>query len=516
MRIHKLGTITRLLAVLLLLGTATLAPVPGLAQEFTIGTIAGTAERDFIGDGGTVVQARLNVADGVAVDGAGAVYFADRDNHRIRRVDPSGAITTIAGTGQPGFSRDGGPAVQARLDGPAGVALDGAGAVYFADLGNHRIRRVDPSGIITTIAGTGQPGFSGDGGSAVQARLNVPVGVAVDGTGAVYFADSGNHRIRRVDPSGIITTIAGTGEPGFSGDGGPAVRAQLGGPSGVAVDGAGGVYFVDRNNDRVRRVDPSGVITTIARNRRITVNHGSAGMEGVAVDGAGAVYFIDPINDRIRRVDPSGVITTIAGPVVAGRGEGTASGAGAVYLADPYYHRIRRVYPPGASGTIAGTGEPGFSGDGGPAVQARLNGPNSVAVDRAGGVYLADRDNHRIRRVDPSGIITTIAGTGERGFSGDGGPAVQAQLDGPEGVEVDEAGGVYFVDRNNDRVRRVDPSGVITTIQGTGEGGATVQGRLGGPAGVAVDGAGAVYFADSVNDRIHKLTPTGGAAGPPR
>ena len=468
MRIHKSGAFTRMLAVLLLFGMATLVPVPGLAQEFTIGTIAGTGEGGFSGDGGPAIRARLNGLYGVAVDGAGAVYFADRDNHRIRRVGTSGAITTIAGTGEPGFSGDGGPAVQAQLNIPAGVAVDGAGAVYFADRDNHRIRRVGTSGAITTIAGTGEYGFSGDGGPAVQAQLRGPTGVAVDGAGAVYFADRDNHRIRRVDPSGTITTIAGTGERGFGGDGGPAVQAQLRGPTGVAVDGAGAVYFADRINDRIRRVDPSGAITTIAG----TVDALGASW---AADEEGALYFAGGADHRIRRRDPSGAITT-----------------------------------------IAGTGEPGFSGDGGPAVQARLNGPYSVAVDRAGAVYVADRDNHRIRRVDPSGAITTIAGTGERGFSGDGGPAVQAQLDGPEGVEVDEAGGVYFVDRNNDRVRRVDPSGAITTIAGTGEGGATVQGRLGGPTGVAVDGAGAVYFADSGYHRIHKLTPTGGAAAPPR
>ena len=372
MRVHKRALFTRLLAVLLPLGTATLSPVPGVAQA-TITTFAGTGVPGFSGDGGPAVQARLNSPHGVAVDGAGNVYVADNWNHRIRKVDPSGTTATIAGTGVSGFSGDGGPAVQARLNSPHGVAVDGAGNVYVADNWNHRIRKVDPSGTTATIAGTGVSGFSGDGGPAVQARLNSPHGVAVDGAGDVYVADTNNHRLRRVDSSGTTATIAGTGVSGFSGDGGPAVQAQLNLPHGVAVDGSGNVFIADTNNHRIRKVDSSGTITT-----------------------------------------------------------------------------------------IAGTGVSGFSGDGGPAVQAQLNLPHGVAVDGSGNVFIADTNNHRIRKVDSSGTITTIAGTGVSGFSGDGGPAVQAQLNLPHGVAVDGSGNVFIADTNNHRIFKLPLYGRVS------------------------------------------------------
>ena len=305
-------------------------------------------------------------------------------------MDSSGTITTIAGTGEEGFSGDGGPAVSAQLSGPNGVAVDGAGNLYIADTGNHRIRRVNPSGTITTIAGIGGNGFSGDGGPAGTARLSSPSGLALDAAGNLYIADTGNHRIRRVDPSGTITTVAGTGQPGFSGDGGPAVSAQLTAPKGVSVDGSGNVYIADQEDLRIRRVDPSGTITT-----------------------------------------------------------------------------------------FAGTGEWGYSGDNGPAVQARLRRPDGVAVDGSGNLYIADTWNRRIRRVDPSGTITTLAGTGEWGFSGDKGPAVQARLRNPDGVAVDGSGNLYIADTGNHRIRIVTlatpptaleaPSGLTATAVSSSE-----------------------------------------------
>ena len=300
----------------------------------------------------------------------GNVYFADTFNHRIRRVDLLGAITTIAGTGENGFNGDIGPAAMAQLDRPFGVAVDSAGVVYFADAFNHRIRRVDPSGAISTIAGAGGWGYGGDGGPAIAARLDLPTSVAVDEAGNVYFADTENDRIRRVDPSGVIATVAGTGQSGFNGDGGPAVQAQLDTPYGVAVDKAGNVFVADTFNHRIRRVDSSGAITT-----------------------------------------------------------------------------------------IAGNGERGFGGDGGPAVEAQLNEPRGVAVDAGGAVYFSDEGNDRIRRVDPSGSIATVAGTEGNGFNLESGPADQAQMDNPEGVAVDALGNVYFADTFNERVRMLSPTG---------------------------------------------------------
>ena len=339
--------------------------------SYRIDTLVG----DFAGDGGPAVAARLNFPYDVAVDASGNLYITDTNNDRIRKVDSAGTITTIAGTGERRFGGDGGPAIQAQLDAPSGVVVDGAGNLYIADRANHRIRKVDSTGTITTLAGTGERGFGGDGGPASQAQLNFPTGVAVDEAGNLYIADLANHRIRKVDSTGTITTLAGTGERGFGGDGGPASQAQLNFPTGVAVDEAGNLYIADWSNARIRKVDGTGTITT-----------------------------------------------------------------------------------------IAGTGELGFGGDGGPAIQARLSLPYSVAVDGAGNLYIADQYNNRIRRVDSTGTITTIAGTGERGFSGDSGPATQAQLDDPTGVAVDGAGTLYIADASNHRIRLLTPTATGSSL----------------------------------------------------
>ena len=238
----------------------TVAAVAQSSTSYRIDTFAGTRA---VRDNGPAVNARLWDPQGVAVDGAGNLFIADSLNDRIRKVDASGTITTVAGTGELGFSGDGGPATSARLSRPNDVAVDGAGNLFIADSGNNRIRKVDATGTISTVAGTGRTG-GGDGGPAVQAQLHGPSGVAVDGAGNVFIADRYNYRIRKVDSAGVITTVAGTGVRGSSGDGGPATSARLSGAEGVAVDGAGNVYIADEGNDRIRKVDSAGVITTVA------------------------------------------------------------------------------------------------------------------------------------------------------------------------------------------------------------------------------------------------------------
>ena len=448
--------------------------------SYGINTFAGLR---IFGDGGPAVQTQLYGPVGVAVDGSGNLYIADRNNS-IRKVDPTGTITTVAGTGEQGFGGDGGPAVQAQLASPTGVAVDGSGNLYIADSGNERIRKVDPTGRITTVAGTGERGAGGDGGPATQAQFAFPADVAVDGSDNLYIADRDTHRIRKVDPTGRITTIAGTGEYGGDGDGGPAVQAQLDSPTDVAVDGSGNLYIADKGTSRIRKVDSRGTITTVAGTRR-RGGGGDGGPavqaqltfpNGVAVDGSGNLYIADSGNDRIRKVDPTGTITT-----VAGIGEDVS--------------------------------DSGYSGDGGPAVEAQLAGPVGVAVDGSGNLYIADRGNRRIRKVDSRGRITTVAGTGEHG--GDGGPAARAQLNSPAGVAVDGSGNLYIADFSNDRIRKVDSTGTITTVagggrgNGLGNGGPAVLARLNGPAGVAVDGSGNLYIADSNYHRIRKVDPTG-------
>ena len=516
--------------------SATTRAAAGVASGWRIDTLAGRTDND--GDGGEAVAARLAYPEAVAVDRSGNLYIADSENHRIRRVDGAGRITTVAGTGERGYGGDGGPAVAARLNGPTGIAVDSEGALYIVDRENHRIRRVDGAGTITTVAGTGERGYSENGGPAVEARLNYPEDVAVDEAGNLYIADTRNRRIRRVDGAGRITTVAGNGGVGFGGGGRPAVRVSLNYPVGVAVDGARNLYIADRLNQRIRRVDATGTITTVAGIGWSGYSgNGSPALEvrlrspsGVAVDGAGNLYIADSGNHRIRRVDKGGTITTAAGIGKSGySGDGgPAAGAwlhtpegvavdktGNLYIADSGNHRIRRVGATGTITTVAGSGERGYGGDGGPATKTRLYHPAGVAVDNTGNLYIADSGNHRIRQVDGSGIITTVAGTGERGFSEDGGPALEARLNHPTGVAVDGAGNLYIADSENHRIRRVDGSGIITTVAGTGErgfsgdGGPALEAQLSGPTGISVDSSGSVYIADTWNDRIRRVGPTG-------
>ena len=359
-------------------------PPPPAWQPTTLGpgmitTVLGAGTDGFSGDGGPAVLAELNSPRGIALDLArGYIYIADTENHRVRRVDRNGVITTVAGNGTEGFDGDGGPATSAQLSQPSDVAVSPDGSLYIADLYNHRIRRVDSEGIITTIAGVDTFGFagevgddgltySGDGLPAVHARLNYPNSLLFDSDGSLYVADGENHRVRRISPDGIITTVAGTGAKGYGGDGGPATAARLSYPNALAWGPDGSLYIGDQGNYRVRRVAPDGTITT-----------------------------------------------------------------------------------------VAGTGEEGSSGDGGPATEADIYPVGTdLAVDAAGNIYFSEPANSKVRRIDTEGVITTIAGTGVAAFSGNGGPATQAEMIFPSGLEIDDAGILYIVDGVDNRVRGV-------------------------------------------------------------
>jgi uncharacterized repeat protein (TIGR01451 family) len=478
------------------------------------------------------------------LDSAGNFYIADTQNSRIRKVAAAtGIITTVAGTGIYGSGGDGGPAIAATIASPRGIAVDASGNIYLANVGNDSIRKVAAAtGIITRVAGNGVSGYSGDGGAAINAQLNSPEGVALDSFGNIYIADAGNHRVRRVwAVNGIITTIAGNGIWGYSGDGGPATAAQLYFPRAVLVDASGNVLIADNRNSRIRRVS-AGTIMTLAGNGGL----GSAGDGGPAIsaqlyyasalatDGAGNLYVAD--NTKIRKVSSDdGYISTVAGNGTSGYfGDGgpaanaqarnpfgvALDGGGNLYIADPANHVVRKVMSAtGTISTIAGNGTRGFSGDGSSAASSQLNYPQGLVVDGAGNLYIADYDNNRVRKITAgTGAITTVAGNGDFGPSGDGGPAISAALNGPSGLALDGSGNLYIADTRSGRIRRISiATGVITTVAGNGtwgtllgDGGPATSARLNWPTSVAVDNQGNLYIADGGNQTIRKVWAASG------
>ncbi|MEO8126253.1 MAG: hypothetical protein ABI822_04120 [Bryobacteraceae bacterium] len=500
-----------------------------------ITTYAGSVQ-GFTGDGGQSVNARLNYPTGLAIDTSGAVYFADTQNGRIRRIGPDGVITTVAGNGKNGFDGDGGPAVNATLNSPEGVAIDGGGNLYIADTLNSRIRKVDSSGNITTVAGAG-PGYAGDGGPALNAQLARPKEMFFDAAGNLYIADSFDQVIRRIDTKGVITTVAGSATPGFSGDGDQALKAALGAPNGVAMDSKGNLYIADTLNLRIRKVDPSGIITTVAGNGKFRIapdNTPAANAfllqpEDVAMDSAGNLYIADTQTNRVAKVTPAGAPITFAGTGQYGFGgdggpankafltapRGLAAAAdGSVFIIDSENFRIRKVAPGGTITTVVGNGLPGYTGDNGPSSKAQIQSARGLALDEKGNLYISDQGCHCIRMIDSAGIIRTIAGTGKAGFSGDNGPASAAQLNTPQKLVADGAGGLYIADVNNNRVRKIDAAGRITTVAGNGglgpgKSGVAVTEDVAAPLGVALDKAGNLYISAYYWGAVHKVTPDG-------
>jgi trimeric autotransporter adhesin len=465
---------------------------------------------------------------GIAADGQGTLYIADFSN-RVRKVS-GGVITTVAGNGTSGYSGDNGPATAAQLSDPSRIAVDSLGDLFILDLNNDVIRRVS-NGIITTVVGNGTVGWSGDNGPALKAQLHYPTGIALDPANNLYIADSGNNRIRRVSV-GIIDTIAGGGAS--LGDGGPATSAQLNWPHGVAVDSDGGLLISDWLNNRIRKVS-NGMMTTLAGTGPTGYPGGYSGDNGpatsarlnlpagITVDAGGDLYLADFGNNVVRRVS-GGMISTMAGDGAwefsGDNGPALSAGinpwsevrdaAGNLYIADWENNRIRRVSN-GVIDTIAGTGIAGYSGDGGDATSAQLAAPQGVALDAAGELYIADSGNSCIRKVS-GGVITTVAGNGTQGFTGDNGPATNAQLLNAQAIALDSRGNLYIAD--TDRIRVVS-NGFITTVAGngtqgfSGDGGSAMEAQLSFPTALTVDSASNIYFADSTNDRVRVLTPSG-------
>ena len=641
------------------------------AQNYSLQTLIGGP---LVTEGASVLNAVLRYPVAVASDSAGNMFVADREDNRIWKVDAAGAITAYAGNGATGYAGDNEPAVQATLNHPAGVALDAAGSVYICDTGNNVVRRVgtdgtittvagngtaghtgdngparkaqiaalaialDPAGNllisegyrvrqvlattgnITTIAGTSTSGYSGDAGQATKAKLTNITGIAVDANGIIYLADTGAYVIRYIDTKGVIRTIAGYGYSGESGDGNAPTSAKIV-PDAIAVNPAGtviytanssvgtvrridlsvstvslvaGTYFVagfqgdgqdagsallwgpscltfdssnnllvcDSINQRIRRISAvDNRISTVAGSSADTVlNHPQA----ITLDHRGDIYIADTGNNAVKQLQhesggftsleknslrPEGIATDSNGnlyitsqdyflykftnpqwTVVAGNGTDANSGDGGsaywaqfgrltsltmdrsanLYIADYENHVIRKIDSKGTITLVAGSGSVTATGDNGPATSAGLDAFD-VAADSAGNVYVADRANHRVRRVSPNGIITTIAGSGTAGFAGDNGLATQANLNSPTGVAIDSAGNIYIADNGNARIRLVTPDGVIQTIAGNGVNypfngdGPALRCNF-SPYRIAIDTDNAIYVADWANDRVRLLT----------
>jgi sugar lactone lactonase YvrE len=503
------------------------------ASTGNVTVVAGNGQKGFYGDKGAATAAELNQPTGVAVDEQGNVYISDMGNNRIRKVNKTGIIGTVAGNGKAGYKGDGGQADTAEFNKPMSVAVDGGGNLFIADNGNDVIREVVTSGNIETIVGDGKASFGGDGGRADTAKLNSPMCVFVDVSNNIYIADAGNNRIRKVS-AGNISTIAGDGTKGFSGDGSAAALAELDAPQAVTVSANGTIYIADAGNNRLRAINKSGIINTVAGTGTPGYNGdmqlGTLAQvnmpAGLVADDSGNVYVADKGNGRIRLVNfRTDTITTFAGGSI---GDGqmanfavlslplavAVDSASNVFIADMGYNRVRRVS--GKTDTIttlAGSGHAGFYGDGGMADTAQLNSPSGVAVGDSGNIYIADTKNNRIRMVSvATGIITTVAGNGVGGYSGDGGSALSAELNTPEGVATDASHNIYIADTYNNRIRKIDyATGIITTVAGNGvlawkgDSGLATAASMAAPTAISFDGAGNMYICDWANFRIRKV-----------
>ncbi|OJJ17694.1 hypothetical protein BKI52_27925 [marine bacterium AO1-C] len=551
-----------------------------VATDGTITTLAGIGIQNSTGDGGLAINAALSNPTAVAIGPNGNVYIADQGNNRIRMVHVNtGIITTVAGGGS--SLGDGGLATAARLNGPEDIAFDSQGNLYIADKDHHRIRKVNASdGIISTVAGMGSSGYLGDGGLATAARLHRPTGVAFDQNDNLYIADFSNNAVRKVNASdGIISTVAGNGSFGNVTDGnlatsgglfevrritvdnnndfyfstGFSVRkvtvttgiigtvsiTSLNSPYAITFDSNGDFFVASQNNRYVLKVaSATGPTTIVAGNGLSSYAAGTRGDGGKAAnallasprgmtrDAQGNLFLVNYDGHSVRKISATdSVITTLAGTGTAGfsgdGGPGTSAtlfqptgivvdATGNIYFSDANNHRIRKVATDGTITTVVGTGSAGFSGDGGLATAAQLFAPRGLVFDASGNLYIADASNRRVRKVATNGIITTVAGTGSSGFSGDGGAATAATLNLPYGIAVDASGNLYIADRNEHRVRKIDAvTGIISTVAGNGgttdngDGGLATAAAIRFPNGVAIDNGGNLYIASE--GRLRKV-----------
>jgi uncharacterized protein (TIGR03437 family) len=609
---HYIGVSTRSVALWLLGPILSAAAIP----PYVVQTVAGS---DFMGDGGAATKALLATVQGVAADALGNYYLADTDAHTVRRISPKGTITTIAGTGKPGFSGDGGPATLAQLNLPYGVAADLTGNVYVADFGNHCVRKISPAGVISTVAGL-----------TADSQMSGPRNIAVDTLGTLYISDFIASRVYRLTPQGVFTAYAGSPYAVALGDNGPATLARLNNPAGLAIDLSGNLYIADSGNKRIRKVS-SGLITSInasvstpvglavdfASNlyvadagagtfvrianpnsakpavtswpescRDVAVDYSgnvvlanadtvflfngsifaviaggnnflfagdeSSGISarmnrplGLVRDPAGNLYIADSANGRIRRLTTDGVIHTFLSGLTTPSGLAFDGNTGNLYIADAGTHAVLVSATDGSLTVLAGGHGEGFAGDGGPAISAKLNAPSAVAFNSSRGVlYVSDTGNNCVRMITPDGRIETLAmldspaglaigPTGELyAAESGGGRVVRIESSGivdsistagvwlnPQGLAFDPSGVLYVTDTGGERITRVDPDGTVTLAAGNGAQGFSGDGGLGllatfdTPSALVADAAGNIYVSDTGNNRVRMLTPFTASAG---
>jgi uncharacterized protein (TIGR03437 family) len=512
-------------------------------------TIAGGTEA---GDGGRAADASVRYLQGVATDAVGNIYISDADDHRVRRVDVAGRITTLAGDGIPGFTGDGGAAVNARINTPYGLTVTPLGDVVFADLGNARVRRIRASGQIETIAGGGtrQLPAAGQFLPPREVKLIAPRNVLATQSGSIFISDFGANQILEVRSDGNMTAM-------------PLSALELNSPAGLTLDAEGHLVVADSGNARIRRIRRDGRVdillsssSTVPLERPVGLARAPNGNLLIADTRGDYLWQFDPSGrstilppggrdvavDRLgnivtagatwlRRINPQGLIEILIGSAYAKyRGDGgpalsarlnhptgvAVNSKGVVYFSDTGNHRIRRIATDGIITTVAGAGEPGFRGDGGPAADAYLNHPTHLAVDSFDNLYVSDTGNHRVRVLSPGGSIQTFAGTGKSTFSNDGLPAAQSNLASPSGLAIDQSGAVYIAEPAQHRIRKVNPSGIMTTIAGNslrgyaGDGQPALSATLNSPGALAIDAQGNLWIADTGNQAIRIVDASSG------
>ena len=450
---------------------------------------------DNIGDGKEATSVVLTLVDGVAISPDGEVYISHRSKNRIRKIDKYGFIHTVAGNGIAGYSGDDGQALKASLNFPAGLAFDSSGNLFIADRNNHRIRRVDTHGIITTVAGNGIADMGGDNGLAIEANLNYPSDIVIDDKNNIFISDRSNNRIRKINPSGLIFTVVGRGMVGYGGDFGPAEKAILNHPFGIDLDSRGNLYIADRGNNRIRKVDAKGIITTICGDgyHAFGGDYGPANRASlayptdIAADDKGNIYIADRNNNRVRKIDSLGIITPLMGTGKTDyNGDNEISSETNLYLplsialdsdnriiiVDRSHFRVRSLDLKSRKVvTLAGNGKSYFKGDHGLALGATLSSPSGIIMDRDENILFADQSHNRIRKINHNGVISTFAGNGKLGNEGNGGLAIDAALYRPTGLTLDAQGNIYVISRfpPSWNIRKIDRKGIIRHFAGNGK-----------------------------------------------